>query len=205
MGWFSGGGFGLGSIGGLGDLFSGNGLGGSGSMAGGGGPSQKQMKDQSGRFWGNFDQLMYSLENDPMAWRQRKNIERFMDTNPDMMGMARSGAMRGADTQSSGLINALAARGGGSLQSALTMGAQGRVGAELQGLQAGTAMQGERSNLIGDLINQYLGGKYGTSASMLSSGASFGGQMVGAQSRYGAAQVGANAQVVSSMMGAMSG
>lgn len=166
---------------------------------GGGGGSEKSSKHAAQQFWGNFDKMLYEIQNDPQAYRQRFNIKHLQDTSPDFMSMGRSGAMRGADTQSSSLINALAARGGGSLQSALTMGAQGRVGAELQGLQTGAGLQGQRATLIGDLINQYMGGQYGTKASLLSSGGSFGGQQVGAWSRMGSAALGASAQVFDSM------
>jgi hypothetical protein len=130
-----------------------------------------QMAQQG--YWGNRFKVM----NDPFLkaglWHSR-DLAR-----SDLMGMGRAIGNRAADVQSRSLQDALAARGGGNLASALALGSQARVGAGLQGLQAGVGLQmGANQALTGaatsrlGLINQLYGALQGVSSAQI--GASYG-------------------------------
>jgi len=98
--------------------------------------------------------------------------------NKDWMGMGMSAAQHGADIASQGLASALAARGGGGIGSALALGAKGRVGAQLKGMQAGMQMQ---SASLAPLMNA-LQQKWGTLTSLYA-------PAVGASATLGAANI----------------
>lgn len=117
----------------------------------------------------------YNIMKDPFMkaglW-QMKDLAK-----SDLMGMGKAIGNRGADMQSRSLQDALSARGGGNLASALSMGSQARVGAGLQGLQAGFGMQNQANQaLMGGaqarlgLMNQLYGALQGVSSSQISSG-----------------------------------
>jgi hypothetical protein len=96
-------------------------------------------------YWKLKGQLLY----DPALLKMEENLE------TDFRGLGQSVAMGQADQASNAVSNALSARGGGNIASALTMGAQARVGAGLQGLQMGMQME------MGAL-GQYLQSKWAT-------------------------------------------
>lgn len=96
--------------------------------------SQDWMKMKGGlknEYWKLKGQLLY----DPALMKMEENLK------TDYRGLGQSVAMGQADQASNAVSNALAARGGGNIASSLTMGAQGRVGAGLQGLQMGMGME----------------------------------------------------------------
>jgi hypothetical protein len=79
---------------------------------------------------------------------------------------------RQADAQTMSVMNALSARGGGNINDAVSLGAQGRVGAQLQGLEKSASMlQGAEMARLSLLANLYasfsgvsstmIGGQYG--------------------------------------------
>lgn len=92
--------------------------------------------------------------------------------------MGKTMGMQQADIQTRSLQDALAARGGGNLATALSMGSQARVGAGLQGLQAGAGMKQQAlGTLLGGaqarlgLMNQLYGALQGVSSAQIGAGA----------------------------------
>jgi hypothetical protein len=111
----------------------------------------------------------------------------------------RAMGMQQADLQSSQMQNALAARGGGNIASALQMGAATRVGAQqtsLQGLQAGFGMQ---QQAIGGLTSA-AATRMGLLGNLYASLMGVAGADVRAAGQYGSAQIGAQGQMMSSLI-----
>lgn len=106
-----------------------------------------------------------------------------------------------ADLQTRALQDALAARGGGNLASALSMGSQARVGAGMQGLQAGFGMKQQALGTLSaaaqgrlQLLNQLYGAFTGVSTGAMGAGAQLGGAAAGAASNMWASLFGAAKQ-----------
>jgi hypothetical protein len=121
----------------------------------------------------------YGIKQDPFLksglWHTRDLARQ------DLMGLGRAIGNQQADIQARALQDALAARGGGNLQSALSLGSQARVGAGLQGLQAGFQMQqGANQALVGastarlNLLNQLYGALQGVATGMIGASAQLG-------------------------------
>lgn len=113
------------------------------------------------------------------AYREDPEMQALMDRankihDQDYQGLFQGAARQGADTQSRSLSNALAARGGGQLGSALGIGSQARVGAETQGLMAGLGAEQQSQDMMLDaltqrynVLSQIMGGKLGFSTAQL--------------------------------------
>ena len=139
----------------------------------------------------------FTTQNDPFQMQGLEGLSGL--AGKDLMGMGRAQGNRAADTTSRGLQDALAARGGGNLASALGMGAQARVGAGLQGLQSGLGMQQQAlSGLTSaaqarlSMMNQLYGALTGVTVGGL-----------GSSAQVQSSEIGANAQMWGSLFGAL--
>lgn len=88
---------------------------------------------------GTSDWLARQYMHDPLTFQLMQNAGNI--ASKDYSTMYQGAARQAADTQTSSIMNALAARGGGNLGAAMQGGAQTRAGGELAGLQQGTQMQ----------------------------------------------------------------
>jgi len=128
----------------------------------------------------------FRLDQDPFAKAGLRGMK--FQAGQDWMGMGRALGNQQSDIASQGLQDALAARGGGNLSSALGMGAQARVGGALQGMQMGAGLKGQ-------FLQQLLGGAQAQLGLQ--------NQLYGMMTGVGGAQIGAGAQVQSAQTGAM--
>jgi len=128
----------------------------------------------------------FNNENDPFQKAGLQGLK--FQAGRDWMGMGRALGNQQSDMASQSLQDALAARGGGDLSSALGMGAQARVGGALQGMQMGAMMKSQ-------FLQQLLGGAQGKLGLQ--------NQLYGMLSGVGSSQIGSGAQVQSSQTGAM--
>lgn len=113
-------------------------------------------------------QLRKQFQEDPLLTSLQDDVLSSLENRRDFMSLFRTGAAQAADVQSQNINRALAGRGGGSLASSLSLGAQGRVGAETQAMQTGAQLNLQQDLAIQNMINQVLGAKYGTLAGLLS-------------------------------------
>ena len=170
-----------------------------GSALGMGGDKDKERKQLMWQNQMEYWKRQFAVQNDPY---QMTGLEGMRDlARMDLMGMGRAQGNRAADTTSRSLQDALSARGGGNLASALGMGAQARVGAGLQGLQSGMGMQQQALSGLTNaaqarlgLMNQLYGALTGVTVGGL-----------GSQAQVESSQIGANAQMWSSLFGALGG
>ena len=144
-------------------------------------------------YWKN----QFRTLNDPFQMQGLEGMSEL--AGKDLMGMGRAQGNRAADTTSRGLQDALSARGGGNLSSALGMGAQARVGAGLQGMQSGMGMQQQAlSGLTGaaqarlGMMNQLYGALTGVTVAGM-----------GSSAQVQSSQIGASGQMWSSLFGAL--
>jgi len=176
------------------------------------GSSENRSNEYQDWLMGTYAAWADELKADPSLAKYFEQAMKFQEFDPrtfDYMGMARTGAKRVADTQAQSLQNALAARGGGSLASAVGIGSQGRVGAELAGMSAGAGLEQSQAQLLAGIAAQktgmlenYVRTKYGLLGSIFAPLASLGGAMRGAESREYAAEAGAWSNLFSSIIGA---
>jgi len=139
-----------------------------------------------------YEGIKEDIEGDPL----RKQLQRqaWQYGTRDLYGMGREAAITGSQSAASQQVqamqNALAARGGGNLSSALAQGSQARqplAQANLQGLITGTGLQQQQIGTLGST----LAAKYAPLLQALGIYTGFQGQIAGAQGRFGAAQIGA--------------
>ena len=153
---------------------------GSGSVGSSGRYAKDAWKMGQQEFWNQA----FRLDQDPFAKAGLRGLR--YQAGKDWMGMGRAIGNQQADIASQGIQDALAARGGGNLASALGMGAQARSGAALQGLQTGAGMKSQfLSQLLGGaqaqlgLQNQLYGMLTGLSGSQIGAGAQIGAASIG--------------------------
>ena len=175
---------------------------GGGLLGGGFGGGDDRDDDRKQLMWGNqmeYWKNQFRAYNDPF---QKKGLEGLRyHAGRDWMGMGRALGNQQADVTSRSLQDSLASRGGGNLASALGMGAQARVGAGLQGLQAGAGMKQQALTGLTNaaqarlgLMNQLYGALTGVTVGGL-----------GSSAQVQSSQIGANAQMWSSLFGALGG
>jgi len=137
-----------------------------------GDPGQKNWKMGYGmgtEYWKLKGQLLY----DP-------TLNQMEETALGTRGLGRTLAQSQASQAGNAVSQALAARGGGNIASALTMGSQARVGSGLEGMQAGLGME------LGALGN-YLQAKWGALTALFAKQAGFSAAQLAADaSKYGA-------------------
>ncbi len=164
---------------------------GKGLTGGGESKSERHAVDLSqGAYW----RQAFRLQHDPFQKQGLRGLG-YM-AGQDFMGMGRALGNQQADIAAQSLQDALAARGGGNLASALGMGAQARVGAGLQGLQAGfgmkqqalTSLTGAAQGRLG-LQNQLYGMLQGLTTAQ-----------VGAGAQTQAAETGAMGQMIAALL-----
>jgi hypothetical protein len=145
-------------------------------------------------FGKEYGHLKSNLLWDPAL---RQGAQKALDIgSKDYMGLGKSMALRGADTATQGITNALSARGGGNIGAASTLGSQNRIGAALQGLTTGVQLD---SAALGAL-NEYLQTKWGILTALYGKQAAFQGAKLGAKAQEYSADQGAMAQIVSSLI-----
>ena len=142
-----------------------------------------------------YEGLKEDIEGDPLRKQLQRQAWRY--GTRDLYGMGREAAITGAQSAASQQVmamqNALAARGGGNISSALAQGSQARqplAQANLQGLITGTGLQQQQIGTLGST----LAAKYAPLLQALGIYAGFQGQTAGAAGRLGAAQIGAASQ-----------
>ncbi len=139
------------------------------------------------------------FEDDPFLKSSLQMQQKMAQTDWLSQGKSAGRAMgqQQADLQSSQLQNALAARGGGNIASALQMGAQANLGAQqtsLQGLLSGFGMQ---QQAIGGMTSA-AATRMGLIGNLYASLSGIAGKEVGKEGQLGAAQLMGQAQMVSS-------
>jgi hypothetical protein len=121
--------------------------------------------------------LQSERETQPLVNEAQDSLRRLKDV--DWMGLGRTVGASAADRSTQSLQAALAGRGGGGIGSALQMGAQGRVGAELGGLQMGSELQSKNLAQAQNMLAQALGLRWNTLTALLSGQASAEAAMIG--------------------------
>ena len=149
---------------------------------------QKMKGGFKNEYWKLKGQLLY----DPALLKMQENVEK------DWQGLGQSVALGQADQASNSVSQALAARGGGNIASALTMGAQGRIGAGLQGMMMGNQMQ------MGAL-GQYLQMKWGALTALFGKQAMTEVAKIGAEASGYAADQGLKGDIAKGVGAAFSG
>ena len=180
----------------------------SGGVGGGMGLFGKPSKTGGGLAKGStlFHEVRGQVMDDPFLKSSLQMQQGMAQTDWIAQGKSAGRAMgqQQADLQSSQLQNALAARGGGNIASALQMGSQANQGAQqtsLQGLLSGFGMQ---QQAIGGLTSA-AATRMGLLSNLYASLMGVAGAEVRKEGQIGAAQIGGQADVLGNLMGAGGG
>lgn len=142
-----------------------------------------------------YQQQLSWIQNDPYLNQALGGLGKLAGKN--WLGYGKQMGLSAADLQANQLQNALAARGGGDLSSALGMGAKARAGTELTGLQAGFGMkQGALSALSGAASTKLglMGNLYAALSGVM-------GADIKANAAIAAAQISGQAQMIGALLG----